>query len=175
MASELSLLIPAFRKLLTDAITATQARGFQIEPMLTLVPPSEQAAMWKQGRTATEAELKSLALDNAGAHFLADCIRFARPKETNRVTDDLPGTSWYQWGEAASVVWVDGSHKLNYSPTFKERPLQLNGYVVWMEEATKIGLFTPHHCQVQYRPHASPLELCDIQEIDAEMRRRFGR
>lgn len=175
MATELSLLIPEFRKKLVEAIEATKNRGFNIEVLTTLITPLQQAAYWKQGRSATDAELKSLALANGGARYLADCMTKAVPKETNLVTEDLPGFSWHQWGEAASVVWVDGSRKLNTSPVFKERPTNQNGYQLFSEECATVGLFLGRFNLAQLRPEKSPVELYSLADIDAEMRKRYGR
>ena len=146
-----------------------------IEPLLTIVTPTEQASKWKQGRTVTDAELKVMALTHAGAPFLADCMGKAKPKETNLVTEELPGCSWHQWGEAALVVWIDGSRKLNFSPDFKERPTNQNGYVVFAEECVKLGLYMGKFNVAQYRPESLPTDVYDLRAIDAEMRKRFGR
>ena len=175
MATELSLLIPEFRKKLVTALEASKSRGFQIEPIQTLISPMEQASLWKQGRSGTDAELKTMALANAGATYLANCMTLAYPKETNVVTDDLPGFSWHQWGEATTVVWVDGSRKLNFSPTFRERPLNFNGYQIFGEECAKVGLTTLRFNCVQLRPETSPTDLYTIGQIDAEMAKRYNR
>ena len=175
MATELSLLIPEFRKKLIETIEATKKRGFHIETLITLVTPVEQASRWRQGRSVTDAELKTMALTHAGAPYLSECMSKSRAKETNVMTDDLPGCSWHQWGEAATIVWVDGNRKLNHSPVFKERPSNQNGYVVFAEEAVKLGLYMGHFNRVQFRAESSPTNLYDLRAIDAEMRKRFGR
>lgn len=140
MATELSLLIPDFRKKVSAVIAACKARNVRMEVLTTLISPLEQAALWKQGRTATDAELKALALDNAGAHYLASLIRQAQPKETNLVTDALPGCSWHQWGEAACCVWIDKRNKLNWSPHAREGFNPYNGYDILAEEAAKVEI-----------------------------------
>ena len=175
MATELSLLIPEFRKKLIEGIEATKKPRFLLEPLVTLVSPLEQAAMWRQGRSATDAELKVMALTHAGAPYLADCMAKGKPKETNLMTDDLPGCSWHNWGEAATVVWVDGNRKLNYSPNFKERPTNQNGYQLFAEECAKVGLHMGHFNRPQFRAAKEPTDLFDLPTIDKEMFKRFGR
>lgn len=149
-----------------------------MEPISTLVSPLEQAALWKQGRSAVDAELKGLSFMNAKARFLSDCLRQGIVKATNLVTDDLPGFSWHQWGEAASVVWVDGQGKLNLSPDFLEHQRdgqRLNGYKVFLEECVKQGLQPgPSFNTVQLR-EGTVSSHYSIEEINAEMQKRFAR
>ena len=181
MASELSLLIPEFRKKVIDVIAACKKRGVNIEVLETVISPLEQASLWKQGRTAIEAELKMLALENANAHYLSQVMRAAQAKETNKVTEALPGYSWHQWGEAVSCVWVDRINKLCWSPTKLEG--KMNGYKVYGEEAQNLGLThgssfddVAHGWTVlQLRPVQSPTEIFSLIEIDAEMKKRFLR
>lgn len=176
MASELSLLVPEFRKKLSDALAVTLSKGLRLEPVITLLSPTDQASIWKQGRSGIDAELKVLALKNANAPFLAECLRKAVAKETNLVTDDLPGNSWHQWGEAATVVWIDTNNKVVISPEWKERFNDMNAYKVLREECEKIGL-TVGKCfnTVQLRAVQNPLDVYSLEEIDTEMRRRFSR
>lgn len=180
MAAELSILIPEFRKKLIEAITACKARKVRIEVLKTIVTPTEQASLWQQGRTKTDAGLKILALENANAPYLADCFRRSQPQETKLVTDQLPGFSWHQWGEAASVIWVDGTGRLNWSNT--KICEAINGYHVLAEEAEKLGLVSASRygdgfnewSTVQFRPFKSPGDMYPIVEIDTEMKKRFG-
>lgn len=175
MASELSLLIPDFRKKLVEALTASRNRGFRVEPIATLVSPIEQAGLWKQGRSAIDAELKGLWFDNAKARYLATALRQGIVKATNVVTEDLPGFSWHQWGEAISVVWVDGQGKLNLSPNYLEHPQRLNGYKVFVEECEKMGLVAgPTFNSVQLRA-GNVTDHYTVDQINAEMQKRYSR
>jgi len=178
VAIEISLLIPEFRNKLQELLSACKARGVTMSPYFTLCTPQEQGALWKQGRTITDSELKVLALENAKAPFLAHCIRTAIPKETNLITDMIPGYSWHQWGEACDCVWVDFAHRVNWNP--KQLQDGKNGYQIYTEEAEKLGLTPggqfaigvdwPH---VQLRKEQLPT--ANITEIDAEMKRRYNR
>lgn len=181
MSSELSLLIPAFRKEIIALIAACKARSVVIEPLVTIVSPTEQGSKWQQGRTPTDAELKVMALDKANAHFLASCIRDTKARETRLVTDALPGFSWHQWGEAVTFVWVDSIGKLNWSIKTIDRQTKENGYMVLAEEAKKLGLthgslfldLDHNWGTVQLRPEATPAKVYNVTEIDAEMKKRF--
>ena len=184
MSSELSLLIPDFRKKVSAVIAACKARNVRMEVLTTLITPLEQAALWKQGRTATDAELKALALDNAGAHYLASLIRLAQPKETNLVTESLPGCSWHQWGESACCVWIDKRNRLNFSPQAREGVNPYNGYDILAEEAIKAGIIHGNVFDdnvkeswtlLQYRPERSPNNVYTLIQIDAEMKKRFAK
>jgi hypothetical protein len=181
VASEISLLIPDFRKQLIRSLDAAKSKGLQIEVITTVITPVQQASLWKQGRTRTDAELKTLALEHAGAPFLAECFRKAVAQDTNIVTDDLPGCSWHQWGEAASVVWVDGANKINWSTTMMYGVGVGNGYKNFAKILNDFSI----HCAGEFddspvawrtailRPLKDATGAYTIQQIDAEMQRRY--
>ena len=183
VASELSFLIPEFRTKLKDLLEACRARGVRIEVLTTLTTPLEQASLWRQGRTPAEIEMKALALDNANAKYLANCIRSGKTQATNIVTQDLPGFSWHQWAEAVTCVWVDTNNKLVWSAEWIDKVNQHNGYIVLAEEAAKVGLvnrsvFDARNIEnwhvVQYRKEKSPDEVYTLDQINAEMQKRYG-
>ena len=173
-SSEVSLLIPDFRKQLIRAIDAAKNQGIQIEILTTIITPLEQGQLWKQGRTRTDAELKAMALEHAGAPYLAECLRKAVPQESNIVTNLLPGYSWHQWGESAQIIWVDGTHKVVLDP-------RGNGYRKFAEILKEFSL----HCAAEnddspfawrtatFRASPNAGESYKPPEIDTEMRKRF--
>lgn len=178
MSREVSLLVPEFRSKLEQLLENCLQRGITMNPYFTLRTPQEQGSVWRQGRTQTDAELKAMALDHAGAPFLAQCIRENQPKETNLITNALPGFSWYQWGEACDCVWVDNNKKLNWNPIQKINGV--NGYQLFAEEAVKLGLSPggywekkPEWPHVELRPRPNPVSYYTTQEINAEMEKRF--
>ena len=181
MAAELSLLTPDFRKQLIKSLTKAKEQKLTIEVLSTVVSPMEQAALWKQGRSRVDAELKTLALENAKAPYLADCMRRSSPQGTNLVTDILPGMSWHQWGEAASIVWVDGTNKLNWSASFMRGGF--NGYHAFANILNEFSIVCGGEFdnsdeawrEVQLRHERYPSDVFDIVQIDAEMKKRFGR
>lgn len=157
-------------------MTATATRGFNISPMLTLVSPAQQASLWKQGRTAVDAELKVLALHNAHAVFLSETLRMAKAQETNLVTDQLPGNSWFQWGEAIKVVWIDKWGHLVPPTKLDNYDGPPNGYHAFAEECVKQDLYVINHgAGAQLRKEEAPLDVYSWQEINQEMTKRFRR
>jgi len=148
-------------------------------PFFTLRSPQEQGVLWRQGRTGIEAELKSNHLDSLKAPFLARCIREGKPLETNRVTEDIPGYSWFQWGEAVSCCWIDNDNRVSWNNVHKPQGGE-NGFVVYVDEANKLGLTVGAHLpsndwtRVQLRPDETPAVL-GLPAIEMEMRRRFER
>lgn len=181
MAAELSLLTPDFRKQLIKALTRAKERLLNIQVLTTVRSPLEQAALWKQGRSKIDAELKVLALEHAGAPYLADCIRIAQPQGTNIATDLLPGMSWHQWGEAASLIWVEGTRKINWSA--RDNHGGLNGYHAFAEILKEFSLVCCSEFEntdeawrtAQLRHERYPSDMYDLIHIDAEMKKRFSR
>ena len=177
MSIEVSLLSKEFRTRLLDLIAACKARGVTMAPFLTLRTPQEQASLWRQGRTAADAELKALALQNAKAPFLANCLRENVPRETNLVTDVLPGYCWHQWGEACDCVWVDKGNRVNWH--VKQLVCGVNGYQVFVEEINKAGLTSGSAFEKPDWPHVQlqkdkPIDL-GLPLIESEMKKRFDR
>ena len=181
MATEISLLIPDFRKQLIRSLDAAKEKGLHFEVLTTVIPPMEQAALWKQGRTRTDAELKALALEHANAPFLAECIKKAVPQATNLETNLLPGYSWHQWGEAAQFIYVDGMGKIHWS--VRENLGRVNGY----REFAKILAEFSIHCGSEFedsdvawrtavfRPMADAGQFYTVPQIDVEMHKRYKR
>ena len=178
MPADLSALLPTFRIRVEDLVSACLARGVEMRPYMATRDPLEQARLWRQSRTREEIDRKVEELHGAGAPFLARCIDAAGTRNGAHVTNSVPGLSWHQWGEAIDSFWVvDG--RAEWSTTKKVGGI--NGYQVYAEEASKLGLDAgglwrrfkdwPH---VQLRPSASPLGAMSLPEIDAEMSRRFA-
>lgn len=173
------MLILEFRSKVEELLAKCKERHVNMSPYFTLRTPQEQASLWRQGRSNTDTALKALALENAKAPFLAECLRSNQPQETNLVTNALPGYSWHQWGEACDCVWIDGANKVNWNT--RQIVGGVNGYQIYAEEAVKIGL-TAGGCftnlkdwtHVQLRKDPSPSSL-GIEVIEAEMKRRFTR
>ncbi len=178
MPADLSALLPAFRIRVEDLVAACLQRGVEMRPYMALRDPREQARLWRQSRAREEIERRIGELRLGGAAFLAHCLESAGGQNGAHVTSAIPGLSWHQWGEAVDSFWVVGG-RAEWSTTRKIAGV--NGYQVYAEEASKLGLDAgglwrrfkdwPH---VQLRPSASPLGAMNLTEIDAEMRRRFA-
>ena len=178
MPADLSPLLPAFRIRVEDLVSACHERGIEMRPYIGMRDVLEQARLWRQSRAREEIERKVSELRSNGAPFLARCIEVAGDQNGPHVTNSIPGFSWHQWGEAVDSFWVvDG--RAEWSTTKKIDGL--NGYQVYAEEASKLGIDAgglwrrfkqwPH---VQLRPSPSPLGAMTLVEIDAEMSRRFA-
>jgi peptidoglycan LD-endopeptidase CwlK len=180
VASEIALLIPDFRKQLVRALEAAKSKGINLEVLTTIITPMEQAALWKQGRTRTDAELKTLALEHAGAPYLAQCLQKAVARETNIATDLLPGYSWHQWGEAAQIVWIDGIGKVNWS-TAVNFGTSGNGYQNFAKILKEFSLYSAGEFldsptawrTVLFRPMLDAGVYYKVTQIDAEMQKRY--
>ena len=178
MAADLALLVPSFREKVTALIAACGARGIEMRPSVAIRTPAEQARLWRQSRSREEIDQKTDSLRAAGAPFLADCIQRVGPQHGDPVTNAVPGLSWHQWAEAVDCFWlVDG--RAEWSTVKKVGGL--NGYRVYAEEAAGLALTAggnwtsfkdwPH---VQLRTDGSPDKSMPLQDIDAEMKHRFG-
>jgi peptidoglycan LD-endopeptidase CwlK len=178
MPADLGTLLPAFRIRVEDLISACRQRGIEMRPYMAQRDPFEQAMLWRQSRAREEIGRKVEELRGGGAGFLAHCLEATGTQNGPQVTNAIPGLSWHQWGEAVDSFWVvDG--RAEWSTTRLVRAL--NGYQVYAEEASKLGLDAgglwrrfkdwPH---VQLRPSPSPLGAMTLVEIDTEMSRRFG-
>ena len=176
VASEIALLVPDFRKQLIRSLDAAKSQGIFIEVITTLITPMEQAALWKQGRTRIDAELKMLALRHAQAPYLAECLQKAVPQETNIVTDFLPGYSWHQWGEAAQVVWIDGS-RINWfagvGSGYRKFAKILNEFSIHCGGEIEDSPVAWRTVTLRGSPNAG--ESYRLPQIDEEMQKRFKR
>lgn len=178
MAVNLDALVAGFRGSVETLISNCRLRGVEMRPHSAVRPPLEQARLWRQSRAREEIAAKITSLRTDGADFLAFCIESAGPQHGDHVTNSPPGFSWHQWGEAVDCFWVvDG--KAEWSTVKKINGL--NGYQVFADEAEALGLTAGGHwARFKDWPHAqlrvagSPTKVMTIQDIDAEMRARFG-
>lgn len=178
MATDLDLLVPAFKSRVLELLARCRARGVEMRPYNGLRSPLEQARLWRQSRSIEEIERCSAELQTQGAQFLAGCLRRAGPQNGDHVTDAPPGLSWHQWGEAVDCFWlVDARAEWSSRRLVNGR----NGYRVYADEAQALGLHAAGHWtnfkdwpHVQRPADASPLSSLSMVEIDAAMVRRFG-
>lgn len=178
MAANLNLLVPEFKEMVLALLDRCAARGCELRAYFSLRSPLEQAKLWRMSRAIEEINGRIASLEAAGALYLAKCLRDAGPQDGKPVTNALPGYSWHQWGEAVDCFWlVDGAADWSAARKVDGQ----NGYRVYAEEATALGLTPggywtslkdwPH---VQLRPADHPGKVLTLQEIDAAMRQRFG-
>jgi peptidoglycan LD-endopeptidase CwlK len=178
MEPVLDTLTAEFREKVILLIENCKSRGITMHPYFTLRDPFSQAKLWRQSRTSYEILQKIKDLKAQNALFLAYCIESVGKQYGGHVTNAIPGLSWHQWGEAVDSVWIV-NNKSVWSTT--QTVNGLNGYMVYADEAKKLGLDagfnwknfkdSPH---VQFRKAASPLFEFSIEQIDSEMKKRFG-
>ncbi len=178
MGDELDTLIPEFREKVEALLVACRQQGITMRPYFGLRGPIEQAKLWRQSRCSDEIRAKIAEFRAAGAPFLADCIERAGPQNGKPVTNAAPGLSWHQWGEAVDCFWLVGG-QAEWSSARKVNGV--NGYACYAAAAPGLSLDAggnwarfkdwPH---VQHRAASSPAKLYSLEQIDAEMRKRFG-
>lgn len=177
MSRDLNLLIPEFKDKVLKLIENCQKRNVKMTPFFTVRTPTQQATLWKQGRTDTEVKNAVTKLKTAGATGLSMILERAPVQNGRIVTQALPGSSWHNYGEAVDCFW-DHNGKAIWSD--KELINGINGYEIYAEEARKLNMNSgfywtrfkdsPH---VQMRDTSSPLNIWNWIEIEFEMKKRF--
>lgn len=175
----LSALEPAFGAQIEALLNRLSGDGIEMRPYFAIRTPMEQAALWRQSRSAEEIRASLSWLKTSGAPYLASQLEAAGKRFGPPVTNALPGLSWHQWGEAVDCFWlVDG--KAEWSSV--KRWHGFNGYQVYARSARQAGLAAgglwprlkdwPH---LQKREAPSPLAAgMTLAQIDREMRKRFS-
>ena len=179
MAMKLSDLVPEFRGKVDQLVANCAARDVRMVPTDGVRTPWQQAVYWRQSRSVVEIRAAIDMLKNDGAPFLAAILDSIGPQSGEEVTKALPGNSWHQWGEAVDCFWeVDGAAE--WSTTKKIGGV--NGYVVYAEEAKKLGLTAGFNWKIfKDPPHVQLRETTNPKaagntwaQIDATMSARFG-
>lgn len=119
------------------------AKGVRIQAYFTLRTPQQQAALWRQSRTASQVAAGIAKLRAQGCGFLADCIDKAGPSSGAWATNALPGYSWHNWGMAVdSMILNPQGHAVwgSNSENAADRALAQNGLKVLAAEAVALGL-----------------------------------
>ncbi len=178
MSRSLDDLTSEFRGKVEQLLGVCHAAGVEMRPYFTVRTPFEQGKLWRQSRSSEEVQGKIDELRAKGADFLAQCIESVGPQHGEHVTNAMPGFSWHQWGEAVDCFWLVNG-KAEWSTTRKVDGI--NGYRVYAEKAQGLGLEAggfwrrlkdwPH---VQLRADANPSRVFTLEQIDAEMRSKFG-
>ena len=179
MPVELNKLTPEFRIKVSQLLEQCKNnQGIEMYPNEGLRDPFKQAKFWRQSRPTNEIQAKITELKTQGALFLAHCIDSVGPQDGPHVTNAIPGLSWHQWGEALDCFWlVDGKAEWSETRLVNGK----NGFHIYANLAPGAGLTAgglwPHFKDwphVQLSESSSPLDRFTLQQIDAEMRNRFG-
>lgn len=136
------------------------------------VHPTEQAKLWKQSRSDSQIDEKIAELDAAGASFLVKLLSEASPKPGVHMTDDLPGCTWHNWGQAYiyTVLGEDGRDLIPTSSVYQKTA----------EIAKSVGLTSGYYLKpkqpylIQLSVYKSPNAEYSIKEISKEMERLYG-
>jgi len=178
MSRDLNLLLAAFREPVERLLESCAVSGYTMRAYFTVRSPFEQAKLWRQSRSREEIAEKLQWLRQNGGSFVAHCIESVGPQYGPHVTNAVPGLSWHQWGEAVDCFWLlDG--KAEWST--RKQVEGVNGYRNYAGLAAQAGLTAGGHWRsfkdwphVQYRAESNPGRLYSLEEIDREMRQRFG-
>lgn len=178
MSRDLSDLTQEFRLKVEELLKKCDQSGYTMRQYYTLRTPFEQGIMWRQSRSSHQIREKISELKNKGADFIAHCIESVGPQNGRHVTGAIPGLSWHQWGEAIDCYWL-----LNRDAEWSTRKKVngINGYVNYAVKAKAMGLtaggFWPRlkdWGHVQFRKESNPGYKFTLEEVNQEMKIRFG-
>lgn|SRR6267154_350673 len=136
------------------------------------VHPREQARLWRKGRSDSEIDAKIAEFQLADADYLVKLLIDAHAPEGLSLTDDLPGFTWHNWGQAYTfcILGEDGRPILSTSKIYAKAA----------ELAKVTGLTSGYYFRpkqaylVQMSPHKTPAAEYSLQEINKEMERMYG-
>lgn len=116
--------------------------------------PWTQARLWRQSRSIEEIQLQLEKLKREKAFFLAEILESVGPQQGRWATNNLPGQSWHQYGEAIDLVLVSDAKRTVWASTHP-------GYEKLAEIAKKVGLHSGWYWRhrdvnhLQLRPDAA--------------------
>lgn len=115
MADAMKGLHPQFRGLMEGFLVDCTAKGLRLMPYCGLRTCTEQARLFRQGRTAAQIKEKCDKLRARGYGFLAEIIQSVGPQKGSRiVTYAAPGESFHNYGLATdAVLLVNGKPDWN--------------------------------------------------------------
>jgi len=165
-------LTPKFRLKLLFVFEQLAKKGIGFELFAALRTPREQAELWMKSRSESEIAGAQQKLTKQDASWLAGIM-----KETHRPygrweTNNIPGLSWHQWGEAVSIRVLSDTGRVVWNPNNK-------GYRTLAELAQMVkltpGFFWKHRdvVHIQLRPDAVRAYYT-WPEIDREMKTKFS-
>ncbi len=161
-----------FHQLLYAFIDQCTLNGIALSFDVGFVHPKQQAVLWRQSRSDSQIDDQINALDQEEAPYLAYLLRSVRAKPGVHVTDELPGFSWHNWGQAYtfSVLGEDGRDVPDNSNLYKkvaEIAKAINLESGYYFRPKKVGL-------VQLNAAKAPSSIYSLKEINHEMGKRYG-
>ena len=107
---------PKFRLKLLFVMEQLDQKGISYEIFSCLRDPQEQAELWMKSRSEQEIRGAIDKLTKQGAPWLSNLVRATHRPYGRWETNNLPGLSWHQWGEAVSIRVLSESGRVIWNP-----------------------------------------------------------
>lgn len=164
----LDRLVPSFAAQVEQLLKNCRARGVEMVPYETLVGPAREAKMWQHSRTWAQAERAAQQMSDLGAPRLARMFRKEWARAAGWRSNALPGRSWHSRGLAVDCFWSVAGRV-----SWDNRSAG-NGYVIYAEEARKLGLTAGHYWQTRDSVHVQQPSAGGPTEPWSEVERLMG-
>ena len=115
----LEYLKPKFRLKLFFVMEQLKEKNINYEIFATLRDPQQQAILWMKSRSEQEIRGAFDKLTKQGAPWLSDLVKSTHRPYGRWETNNLPGLSWHQWGEAVSIRVLSESGRVIWNPNNK--------------------------------------------------------
>lgn len=116
MTPDLLDLNPTLRNKVAYLLQKTTELGLEFELFAARRTPEEQAMLWKKSRGEAEILRAVEKMYESGAVWLAGVLATAPRPYGRWETNQLPGQSWHQWGEAVKVRLVSDTMRVVWNP-----------------------------------------------------------
>lgn len=162
-----------FHTKLYALIDKCMTQGIILDFETGFISLEEQASQWKQSRSDSEIDAQIAKFHEEGLPFLMKVFMEAKGQLGPWVTDDLPGFTWHNWGQAYTF-WITGEDG-------KPVPENSKLYTKVAELAKDTGLAPGYNFKpkmprlVQLSLHKSPANTFSPREINDEMERLYGK
>lgn len=165
-------LTPRFRVKLLYVLEELEKEGQHAEVFTTLRDPIQQAVLWMKSRSEQEIGKAISKLNKEKAFWLAGLMEKIHRPFGRWETNNLPGLSWHQWGEAAAIRIVSDSGRVVWNP-------RNSGYKTLAEAARRVGLTSGFYWKNRDAVHIQ-LRVDAVRayytwsEIDQHMKEKFN-
>jgi len=107
---------PKFRPKLLYVMEKMAEHRIGFEIFAALRTPQEQAELWMKSRSRKEIVDAVAKLSKQGAPWLSRMVKTTHRPYGRWETNNLPGLSWHQWGEAVSIRILSDSGRVIWNP-----------------------------------------------------------
>jgi len=107
---------PKFRLKLLFIFEQLTQKGIGFEMFAAVRTPQAQAELWMKSRSRKEIVDAVAKLSKQGAPWLSRMVKTTHRPYGRWETNNLPGLSWHQWGEAASIRILSQSGRVIWNP-----------------------------------------------------------